>query len=129
MLLDTMVLIWHLTGSDRLSKKAKAIIQNGGNFYSPVSLWELAIKSRIGRVSLSIDSQPVSARTFVVTVADRLQLSLLNLTFEDFASVESLETYHQDPFDHLLITQSKRNNLPIVSSDSVFDRYDIRHIW
>ena len=129
MLLDTMVLIWHLMGSDRLSKKAKAIIQQGGNFYSPVSLWELAIKNRIGRVSLSIDGQPVSARTLIVTVVNRLQLNLLNLTFEDFASVESLETYHQDPFDHLLITQSKRNNLPIVSSDSIFDRYEMHRVW
>ncbi len=129
MLLDTMVLIWHLMGSDRLSKKAKAVIQQGGNFYSPVSLWELAIKNRLGRVSLSIDGQPVSARTLIVTVVKELQLNLLNLTFEDFASVESLETHHQDPFDHLLITQSKRNNLPIVSSDSVFDRYEIQRVW
>lgn len=129
MLLDTMILIWHLMGSDRLSKKAKSIIQRGGNFYSPVSLWELAIKSRIGRVSLSMEGQPASARTFVIAVADRLQLKLLDLTFEDFASVESLPTHHQDPFDHLLITQSKRNNLPLVSSDSAFDHYDVQRVW
>lgn len=36
---------------------------------------------------------------------------------------------HRDPFDRMLIAQAQAENLPILSSDSVFDSYSLRRIW
>ena len=89
----------------------------------------MAIKSSLEKIQLSLDGQRTSARHFIRAVATRLQLTPLELDFEDLAAVESLPLHHRDPFDRLLVTQAKRRDLPIVSSDPIFEQYGIRRVW
>lgn len=129
MLLDTMVLLWHITSAERLSPPAVRAIEREKCFYSYVSLLELALKNRLKKVQLTLRQRPVSARDFVLHVADKLQLGAINLEFDDLADVEHLPPHHKDPFDHLLVVQAQRRGLSIVSCDQTFDKYGVKRVW
>ena len=129
MLLDTIVLLWHITGAERLSRPAVRAIEREKCFYSYVSLLELALKNRLNKVQLPLRQRPVSARDFVLHVADKLQLGAINLEFDDLADVEHLPLHHKDPFDHLLVVQAQRRGLSIVSCDQTFDKYGVKRVW
>ena len=129
MLLDTIVLLWHITGAERLSRPAVRAIEREKCFYSYVSLLELALKNRLKKVQLTVRQRPVSARDFVLHVADKLQLGAINLEFDDLADVEHLPLHHKDPFDHLLVVQAQRRGLSIVSCDQTFDKYGVKRVW
>jgi PIN domain nuclease of toxin-antitoxin system len=129
MLLDTQVLIWHAIGGERFTKTAIRAIEKGGHFYSHASVWELAIKSGLNKVSLILGGERVLARQFITYVASRLQLAPLRLEFDDLVEVESLPEIHKDPFDRLLVVQARRRSLPIISSDEIFERYGAKRIW
>ena len=129
MLLDTIVLLWHITGAERLSSPAVRAIEREKCFYSYVSLLELALKNRLKKVQLTLRQRSVSARDFVLHVADKLQLGAINLEFDDLADVEHLPLHHKDPFDHLLVVQAQRRGLSIVSCDQTFDKYRVKRVW
>jgi PIN domain nuclease of toxin-antitoxin system len=54
---------------------------------------------------------------------------LLPLGIEHASAVVDLPFHHRDPFDRLLATQARREELAIVSSDKVFTRYGVRRVW
>lgn len=126
MLLDTQALLWFILDDDRLSKKGSQFIANskGAVFVSPASLWELAIKISLGKYSLK--------ESFSSFWNDQLHLnefSLLNISISHTARLTDLPFYHRDPFDRLIIAQSLEENLPLVSSDSMFDKYGVNRVW
>ena len=130
MLIDTNALIWYAKEPARLSKRAAAVIREQGNFYSYASVWELAIKSSLGKLKLTNQQgQPSDARQFVLSLVRNLGLRTLLIDFDDVAGVEHLPLHHRDPFDRLLAVQAKRNDLPIVSADPVFERYGVKRVW
>lgn len=43
--------------------------------------------------------------------------------------VSQLPWHHRDPFDHLLIAQAWVEMTPIISKDSLFDRYGLQRYW
>ena len=130
MLIDTNALIWYGLEPNRLSRRAAKLIREKDNFYSHVSLWEMAIKSSLGKLQLrASNGQRSTAKQFMLSMIRELQLSALALEFDDLADVETLPQHHKDPFDRLLVVQASRCNLPIVSADPCFDKYGIRRIW
>ena len=130
MLLDTNVLIWYGRRQKQLSSRAVKLVREAENFYSHVSVWELAIKSSIGKIELlTASGQRTSARSFLLKVVHDLQLRPLPIEFDDLAEVETLPRHHGDPFDRLLIVQAMRRNLPIISSDEQFDDYGVKRVW
>jgi PIN domain nuclease of toxin-antitoxin system len=130
MLLDTNVLIWYGRRQKQLSSRAVKLVREAENFYSHVSVWELAIKSSIGKIELlTASGQRTSARSFLLKVVHDLQLRPLPIEFDDLAEVETLPRHHGDPFDRLLIVQAMRRNLPIISSDEQFDDYPVKRVW
>lgn len=130
MLIDTNALIWYAKEPTRLSKRAAAVIGEQGNFYSYASVWELAIKSSLGKLKLTNQQgQPSDARQFVLSLVRNLGLRALLIDFDDVAGVEHLPLHHRDPFDRVLAVQAKRNGLPIVSADPVFERYGVKRVW
>ena len=54
---------------------------------------------------------------------------ILPITFEHAIELSTLEFVHRDPFDRLLIAQSKSDNLVIVTKDNNIKRYSIKTIW
>jgi PIN domain nuclease of toxin-antitoxin system len=129
MLLDTHVLIWYAVGDPRLSQLARQVIHRSGNHYSLASIWEAAIKSSLGKLDLLRDGSRVKAGVFFGQVISRLQLKSLAITFEDAAEVETLPSYHSDTFDRLLVAQTMRRGLELVSADQIFDKYGVKRIW
>ena len=130
MLIDTNALIWYAHQPERLSQRATRAIQEKGNFYSWVSLWEIAIKSSLGKLHLrDAHGRRADARQFLLRLIRDLHLSTLPLEFDDFAEIESLPFHHRDPFDRLLVVQAKRAHMPVVSADEVFEEYGIKRVW
>ena len=129
-LLDTNALIWFALDPQKLSSRAVKAMRQPGNVVSHVSLWELAIKSSLGKLVLRDPSGArVSARQFVLTMGRELGLGLVSLAFDDFDDVETLPFHHRDPFDRLLAVVAHRHQLPIISADAVFEQYGVKRVW
>jgi len=126
LLLDTHSFLWFITGDDRLSRAARDLVEDGGNqlWLSIASLWEIAIKTSIGRLEL--------ARPFGELIPEQMSLNgieALDIRVEHVAQVAQLPFHYRDPFDCLLIAQAKVEDIPIVGADAVFDNYAITRMW
>jgi PIN domain nuclease of toxin-antitoxin system len=126
LLLDTHTFIWFIMGSPNLSASARTLIEDVANekFLSIASLWEIAIKLSIGKLTLSAP--------FDALIPQQLSINgfeLLNIEIEHAAVVATLPFHHRDPFDRLLIAQAMVEKMPIVSIDAVFDAYPVTRLW
>ena len=126
LLLDTHAFLWFVVGSSNLSPDARALIEDVANekLLSVASLWEMAIKSSLGKLTLSAP--------FDVLIPQQLGLNgvgLLNITTDHAAVVAGLPFHHRDPFDRLLIAQAMIEKLPIVTIDTAFDAYGVSRLW
>ena len=122
LLLDTQALLWWRDGNRRLGRRARQAIEAdaGAVAVSAASIWEIAIKSGVGRLRLK---DPLET-----WVPDRLEqhgFVMLNVTPAHAVGVASLPHHHADPFDRLLIAQAHLEHLTIVTSDAAFDDYEI----
>jgi len=125
-LIDTHTLLWIVTKNQKLSDRARELFLNTENliFFSLASLWEMAIKISLNKLFLE---EPL--KDFIQTQIKGNDIKILNIEINHILSLENLPYYHRDPFDRLLITQSMNENIPILSSDKVFDLYPIKRIW
>lgn len=125
-LLDTHVLLWWLTDSDRLSARAREVIVDPDSelYWSAASSWELAIKVGIGRLSL-----PEPPRIFIPRVLREQAIRPLAISHSHVLAVADLPHHHRDPFDRLLVAQCGLENLAAVSADAIFDRYGTERVW
>lgn len=126
LLLDTHTFQWFLEDSAQLSSMAKALIEDGGNdvYISIGSLWEMAIKISLGKLSVS---QP-----FEIFIPEQLtanDMTLLPIAVEHTVALITLPFHHRDPFDRLLIAQSLVTSMPIVGADTAFDAYGVQRLW
>lgn len=123
-LLDTHALIWFLENDPRLPSIIRSQIETTPTiFISIVSLWEIAIKASIGKLSLSFPFNTIEPN---LTTAGITQLPI---TFKDLEIYLSLPLYHRDPFDRLLIAQAINYSLPFISQDTQMDNYPIQRLW
>ena len=125
-LLDTHSFIWWIEDSPRLSTLAKKIVENLDNncFFSLASCWELAIKSSMGRIKLTL---PI--RDFIPQHLAANDFKQLSISFRHVARVGSLDFHHRDPFDRLLAAQALEEKMLILSMDTIFDHYGVERIW
>jgi len=126
LLLDTHTFIWAATLDERLSAKARTLLLDNDNelFLSTASIWEMAIKTSLGRLILK---QPIEQ-----TINEQIQingLQILDIKSAHALAVASLPWHYRDPFDRLLICQSKLEKLIILGRDSVMDAYGIDRVW
>lgn len=125
LLLDTHTLLWFSENNTKLSKNAKALIENISNccFVSIASIWEISIKISIGKLSLAINIDEL------INEIKKQQFIFLPISYEHAAQVSKLKFHHRDPFDRLLISQSLIDNIPLLSADEMFDKYAIQRVW
>jgi len=126
LLLDTHALIWAVTLDDKLSDKAKELILDADNelYLSVASIWEMSIKASLGKLILQ---QPIEQ-----IINEQVQingLNILNIEAAHALAVASLPWHHRDPFDRLIITQSKLEKLTLVSCDAAMDAYEVERVW
>jgi PIN domain nuclease of toxin-antitoxin system len=125
-LLDTHAFLWFVNDDPRLSESARVLIEAEDTqpFLSVVSLWEIAIKISLGKMSLK---QPY--KTFIPHQLALNGIGILNITIEHTAAIVTLPYHHRDPFDRLLVVQSKIENAVLVSADPILDVYEVKRIW
>jgi len=125
-LLDTHSFLWFINGDDQLSQKAKSAITDSETvkYLSIASLWEIAIKVNIGK--LSLDMTYVDLRQHVIDNG----FEVLPITFEHTAALISLELHHRDPFDRMIIAQALSEQLTVIGKDENFDKYNrLQVLW
>jgi PIN domain nuclease of toxin-antitoxin system len=122
LLLDTQALLWWQAGSRKLGRRARHAIESGAGTVrvSAASAWEIAIKLRSGRLTLAA---PLD--TWLPGRLEREGFLMLSVTVQHAVAVAVLPDHHHDPFDRLLVAQARSEGLTIVTSDTVFDKYDV----
>lgn len=126
-LLDTHAFLWFLNEDSALSASATTAIEDPSNavHLSIVSLWEIAIKVRIGKLEL-----PESFAAFIrKQLAINSRLRLLAISLEHLEITTSIPLLHRDPFDRLLIAQAIHENLTVITNDATFAIYPVRRYW
>ena len=126
LLLDTHAFLWFIASDPRLSSQAQSLIQAPANrrWLSMASLWEMAIKVSLGKLTLA---QPFDQ--FIPRQLQLNQIDVLAIELSHVAAVVAMPFHHRDPFDRLMAAQCQIEGLPIVSADPVFDSYSIRRVW
>lgn len=126
LLLDTHAMLWFLWDDQKLSSRAKELIEDGDNrkLVSIASCWEIAIKVGLGKLDLG-----EAARSFLTREIAKNNFELLPISFDHATMVEGLALHHRDPFDRLLIAQATMESLSLVSADSIFDQYGVLRLW
>jgi PIN domain nuclease of toxin-antitoxin system len=117
-LLDTHVLVWAATTPERLGADLAVIEDADRRIVSAVCVWELAIKQRLGKLSLGSD-----VRTWMRRVTSELVLDHLPVTADHAAAVEHLPDVHRDPFDRLLVAQAVAEGAVLLTSDHRLTAY------
>jgi PIN domain nuclease of toxin-antitoxin system len=125
-LVDTHTFLWAFLHDHRLSVKAKQVLRSDKNelVFSLVSLWEIAIKIKTGKLN-TIGSS-------VAYIRDEMNaygMELLPIRYEHILQLESLPHHHSDPFDRLLIAQALTESLPILTGDRAFAGYGVKLVW
>jgi PIN domain nuclease of toxin-antitoxin system len=119
LLIDTHLLLWATASSKRLPREARALIEDPANeaYFSAASIWEIAIKSSLGRKDFRIDLAAL------LTALPEMGLAELPVTAVHAVGVIKLPPIHRDPFDRLLISQSIAEPLALLTNDAVLARY------
>ena len=125
-LVDTHVILWFTAGDERLPTKYRKLLEQSSRelSFSAVSAVEISTKFVRGKLRL-----PGVPSVYIPQVISDLRLVPLAITMEHATGVSHLPLHHADPFDRLLIAQARSENLPIITSDKAFRRYDVDVIW
>lgn len=125
-LLDTHAFLWWTMNDPRLSDAARQILEDGANeiIFSVVSGWEIAIKTRLGKLEL-----PDDPRRYVPQLVGHYGFEVLPITLAHSLHVWTLPGHHRDSFDRMLVVQSQLEDVPIITDDPQLARYGIVCIW
>ena len=117
LLLDTHALLWWEADSERLGPVARAAIGASDLIYvSAASAWEAEIKQALGKLVFADDvEEMIDANGFVE----------LPVSVRHAAALRSLELYHRDPFDRMLVAQALVEACTLVTADKNLVRYGI----
>jgi PIN domain nuclease of toxin-antitoxin system len=126
LLLDTHAFLWFIMGSANLSVNARALIENPANerLLSVAGLWEIAIKTSLGKLTLSAPFDELIPAQLKLNGID-----LLNIKVEHLSTLTTLPFHHRDPFDRLVVAQAIVEKLPVISLDRAFDTYGVTRHW
>ncbi|MDR0882182.1 MAG: type II toxin-antitoxin system VapC family toxin [Candidatus Adiutrix sp.] len=116
LLLDTNAFLWALTNMPRIEPVREMLLADENEiFVSTVSWWEIAIKTRIGKLDAKLKSLRDTAQE-----SGFIELPLLGSHAE---ILESLPLHHNDPFDHMLVAQAIAEPMRLITGDSVLSKY------
>jgi len=124
-ILDTHAFIWFVDGNKEMPVHIRKMIEKSSieKFISIASLWEIAIKTSLGKLNIKGDFSKVNH------LIDVNGFKILPVNFNDTFVVSELPFFHRDPFDRILIAQAINYQMGIVSKDANFKLYQVKVIW
>lgn len=123
LLLDTHVLVWFLAETRRIPGHLMAALIDPAHVVhvSAVSIWEVTVKSGLGKLALPLDR--------LEALIDDAGFSELPVVSAHALEVRHLPLLHRDPFDRLLIAQARHERLTLVTRDPDVRRYPVDTLW
>lgn len=117
-LVDTQILIWWVNGDKNLKSQIKDVLKNPFNhvWASVVSGLEIAIKTRTGKLR---------TKTTLRDCFKKSGFEELEINLSHAIELKRLSLYHKDPFDRILISQAKVENLTLITSDRKIWKYEV----
>lgn len=121
-LLDTHVWLWMNGAPERLSAEARGLLAQAEIhlFLSTASVWEIAIKVAVGKLSL-----PASPERYIRERLIANRLTPLAMGHEHALRAAALPSFHRDPFDRMLIAQAQLEELRLMTADDSLAAYDV----
>jgi PIN domain nuclease of toxin-antitoxin system len=118
--------LWWNLDDKRLSARVYDLLGDPANnlILSVVSAWEIAIKNRLGKLNL-----PDPVQTYIPARLAHYHIDILPVSLAHALETASLPQHHGDPFDRLLIAQSRLERIPVVTADKHFKRYRVEVLW
>lgn len=123
LLLDTHTFIWWDREPNLIPAATLDLMQRSELLLSLASLWEIQIKTQIGKLRLNM---PLAE---MVNYHQANGITLLPIAVAHILALEKLPQHHKDPFDRLIIAQSRTESVHIVTRDSAFQAYDCKISW
>jgi len=120
-ILDTHVIIHALKEPERLPLNIQGIVNNKSMLKSIniVSLWEIVIKSSLGKLTMLRNIPEM------INEITKNGFSILQIVPQHLIVLHGLEYFHRDPFDRIIISQAITENMEVVTSDELFNKYNV----
>lgn len=125
-LLDTVTFLWIVSGSKRISQKAKRLYfdQKHKVYLSSISVWEMSVKYKLGKLPL-----PEKPSIFIPKQRTIHGIEPIGLEEGDVYELERLPKIHDDPFDRMLICQALFHDCIILTPDPLIRTYSVKSEW
>lgn len=119
LLLDTHLLLWAAGEPDKLSARARTLMEDPGNdlVFSAASLWKITIKTGLGRADFQVDLH-LLRRGLIENGYEELPI-----TSQHALAVGQLPDVHRDPFDRILVAQATVEGLLLLTHDPLVKAY------
>lgn len=121
LLIDTESFIWFVENNPKLPVSIRNVMEDEkcNLFISIASLWEIVIKSSLGKLQLKREIPEI------INDVAKNGFTILQIIPQHLITLHKLEYIHKDPFDRIIISQGIAENMQIVSSDGTFSNYKI----
>ena len=109
-----------------ISKPAFEAVNNLDHtlFFSAASYWEICIKIGIGKLQLGRNWKSAIDRELEYN-----RIQWLPVRKSHSQGICSLPGIHNDPFDRMLVSQSKSERMTMVTADKRIQKYPVKWIW
>jgi PIN domain nuclease of toxin-antitoxin system len=121
LLIDTQTFIWFVENDPKLPVSIRKVMEDDqyNLFISIASLWEIVIKSSLGKLPLQ-KNIPEMIRDIT-----KNGFFILQIIPQHLITLHGLQYIHRDPFDRIIISQAITENMHVVSSDELFGKYHV----
>ena len=121
MILDTCALLWLASGDRQLSEHARELIHQSKEVsVTSISAFELGQKYQRGKLSL-----PTPPSEWFKAIIQHHGLTVFDLSASICFAATELPPIHNDPFDRLIIATARSQQMPVITTDSIFNQYDL----
>ncbi len=122
LLLDSHVILWLLGEHERIVGGALAVLRDDRTDLrvSAGSLWEIAIKQQLGKLTL-----PGLAAEWLPSAIEQAGIAPVQITAAHALAAGALPPHHRDPFDRIIIAQALAEGFTVVTRDRHFAPYRV----
>ncbi len=123
--IDTQILIWLEENPAKIPIEISNKVLSASNVYfSKASVWEMAIKIKTGKLVIKKDLTDFVDGFFV-----DYSFKLLDISLPHIYHTQQLELIHRDPFDRIIAAQALVEDIQLISSEEIFDSYNVKRLW